>query len=162
MTAPIIAKGTALVPIRLGQKNELVGIRVSTGEILWRRDCAGWADPCALMALDDNFIINSAGGMIRSLGAKDGQEQWTSVLGPTCSDDIPLGLRIELRGGALFVPADTVYVVHPKDGRVIHSLGGDPPVPDLLQVDRSGSVFIAEDSGHIAMYSLTNRLSVVS
>lgn len=162
MTAPIVADGSALVPVRNGRRNELVTIEALTGNELWRRDCTGWADPCALMALDKSFIVNSAGGVLRALNASDGEERWTSVLGPTCSDDIPMGLKVILRGGVLFVPGDTVYVVRPDDGHVIHSLGGDPPVPDLLQVDHDCGVFIAEDSGHVGMFGLTNRLSVVS
>ncbi len=162
MTAPIIADGVALIPARCGRQNELVGVDTATGEELWRKDCAGWAEPCALMALDKRFIINSAGGVLRTLDARTGIEVWRTALGPTCSDDIPLGLKVVLRGGVLFVPADTVYVVRPEDGHVIHSLGGDPPVPDLLQVDPSCSIFVAEDSGHIGMYNLTNRLMVVS
>lgn len=162
MTAPIVADGVALIPSRCGKQNELVGVDTTTGEELWRKDCAGWAEPCSLMALDTRFIINSAGGVIRALDARTGIEVWRTALGPTCSDDIPLGLKVVLRGGVLFVPADTVYVVRPDDGHVIHSLGGDPPVPDLLQVDSSCSIFIAEDSGHIGMYHLTNRLMVVS
>jgi hypothetical protein len=59
------------------------------------------------------------------------------------------------------VPADTVFLVRPADGHVIHSLGGEPPVPDMLQVDMDCSMLIAEESGHIAMYELARRLSVV-
>jgi outer membrane protein assembly factor BamB len=162
MTAAIVADDVALVPVRNGRRNELVTIKVENGQELWRRDCTGWADPCSLMALDKCFVVNSAGGVLRSLHAGTGEERWTTVLGPTCSDDIPMSLKVVLRGGVLFAPADTVYVVRPEDGYVIHSLGGEPPVPDLLHIDHSCSVFIAEDSGHVGMFGLTNRLSVVS
>lgn len=162
VTAPIVADGVALVPVRTGRRHDFVGVDVSSGEILWRRACSGWADPSALMTLDRRFIVNSAGGTIRAIGAKDGEERWTTRLGPTCSDDVPLNLRVVLRGGMLFVPADTVYVVKPEDGHIVHSLGGDPPVPDLLHVDPSCAVFVAEDSGHMAMFGLSSCLRVVS
>jgi outer membrane protein assembly factor BamB len=161
VTAPIVTDNVALVPIRVGRRCDLVGVDALLGEILWRIDCAGWADPSALMALDKQFIINSAGGVLRSINAKEGQEEWIATLGPTCSEDVPLSLKIVLRGGMLFAPGDTVYIVRPDDGHIIHSLEGDPPVPDLLQVDPSCSVLLVEDSGHMAMYSLTSRLSVV-
>jgi outer membrane protein assembly factor BamB len=162
LTSPIIADNAALIPVRIGGRHELVALDTSSGEELWRKDCAEWAIQCALMPLEDRFVINSAGGVIRALHARTGEEQWTTVLGPTCSDDVPFNLRIVLRGGMLFVPADTVYVVRPDDGHVIHTLGGEPPVPDLLHVDPSLAVFIGEDSGHVGMYDLTSRLSVVS
>lgn len=162
MTAAIVADDVALIPARSGRRNELITVDIKTGQELWRRDCTGWADPCSLMALDKTFVVNSAGGVLRSLHAATGQERWTTVLGPTCSDDIPMSLKVVLRGGVLFAPGDTVYVVRPDNGYVIHSLGGEPPVPDLLHVDHACSVLIAEDSGHIGMFSLTNRLSVVS
>jgi outer membrane protein assembly factor BamB len=114
------------------------------------------------MALNDCFITNAEGGLLSSLDTKTGEERWTTVLGPTCSDDVPFNLKVILRSGLLFVPADTVYVVRPEDGHVVHSLGGEPPVPDLLQVDNAPAVFIGEESGHIAMYDLVGRLSIVS
>ncbi|MCP4677898.1 MAG: PQQ-binding-like beta-propeller repeat protein [Deltaproteobacteria bacterium] len=162
MTAPIISDGAALVPVRIGHHHEFVALDVESGEELWRRSCAGWADPSALMTLDKRFIVNAAGGMVHAIGARDGEDRWSSSLGPTCSDDVPVSLKVVLRGRMLFVPGDTVYVVRPDDGHIIHSLGGEPPVPDLLQVDPSCSVFVAEDSGHMAMYDLSSRLSVVS
>jgi outer membrane protein assembly factor BamB len=162
MTSPIVADGVALTPVRSGPRYEFIAIDIASGRELWRRACSGWADSSALMALDNYFIINSAGGAIYAVGAKDGKEKWSTVLGPVCSDDIPMSLRIVKRGGMLFVPADTVYVVSPDDGRIIHTLGNESPVPDLLNVSPDCAVFAAEDSGHIAMYNLSSQLSVVS
>lgn len=161
LTAPIVAGGAAMVPVRSGRKYDFVALDVGSGEILWRLPCRGWAETCALIALDDSFIVNAAGGTLRSLDAGNGRTRWTTVLGPACSDDVPLNLRVSLRSGVLFVPADTVYVVRPDDGHVVHTLGGEPPVPDMMQVDADCSVLIAEESGHIAMYELARRLSVV-
>jgi hypothetical protein len=161
LTAAITAELTVMVPVRSGRRYDLVALDIPSGEQLWRLPCRGWAETCALMALDDAFIVNAAGGTLRSLGARDGQTRWTTVLGPACSDDVPLNLRVSLRGGALFVPADTVYLVRPGDGCVVHTLGGEPPVPDTMQVGADCSVLIAEESGHIAMYELARRLSVV-
>ncbi len=162
LTAPVIADRVVLLPIRSGRRDELVAIDGDSGEELWRRDSADLATQYALMALEKTFVVNAAGGVIRAIAPRTGVDVWTNVLGPTCSDDVPFNLRIVMKGGALFVPADTVYVVHPEDGHLIHSLGGEPPVPDLLQVDSSCAVFVAEDSGHIAMFDLLSRLSVVS
>lgn len=162
LTAPIVADGAALVPVRSGEgRHDLVALDTAGGEALWRLPCEGWAESCALMALDDCFVINAAGGVLRRVKARTGVEQWCTALGPTCSEDVPVNLRLALRGGVLFAPADTVYVVRPDDGRVVHSLGGEPPVPDLMFVDPTCAVFVAEESGHVAMYELQRRFSVV-
>jgi outer membrane protein assembly factor BamB len=162
LTAPIVAAGVGLVPVRSGKgRHDLVALDTATGETLWRLPCDGWAESCALMALDDCFIVNAAGGVLRSVLARTGEERWCTTLGPTCSDDVPVNLRLALRSGVLFAPADTVYVVRPEDGHVVHSLGGEPPVPDLMFVDPTCAVFVAEESGHVAMYELSRRFSVV-
>ena len=162
LTAPIISDKTALIPIRSAGRPLLIAVDIQTGEELWRQECDEWDGKCALMALENSFVMNAEGGLLRSVDARTGEERWTTVLGPTCSDDVPFDLRITLRGGLLFVPADTVYLVRPEDGSVVHSLGGEPPVPDMLHVDNDLGVFIGEESGHIAMYDLTRALSVVS
>ncbi|MBN2530049.1 MAG: PQQ-binding-like beta-propeller repeat protein [Deltaproteobacteria bacterium] len=162
LTAPIATDGVVLLPVATKRKNDLVAFRASDGEMLWRKPCDSWADSCSLFALDDKFIINLAGGTVRALNAQTGEDEWSTVLGPTCSDDIPLGLGVYLRGGALFVPADTIYVVNPITGEIVHSLGGDPPVPDLLQVNPDCSIFVAEESGHIGMYEISRSFTVVT
>jgi outer membrane protein assembly factor BamB len=163
LTAPIVADGAALVPVRSANgHHDLVALDTATGETLWRVDCEGWAESCALMALDDCYVINAAGGVLRKVKARTGDEQWCTSLGPTCSDDVPINLRLALRSGVLFAPADTVYVVRPEDGHVVHSLGGEPPVPDLMFIDPTCAVFVAEESGHVAMYELQRRFSVVN
>jgi outer membrane protein assembly factor BamB len=161
LTAPIIADGVAMLPVRRGRRTDLAAFDVATGEPLWRTPCDGWAETCSLLANEDQFIINVAGGTLRSLDARTGLERWVTSLGPTCSDDIPLGLSVACRGDVLFVPADTVYVVHPRSGDVMHCLGGEPPVPDLLNVNERCSLFVAEESGHIAFYELSRRFAVV-
>lgn len=162
ITAPIATDGVVLVAIASKRKNDLAAFRVSDGTMLWRIPCDGWAESCSLFALDDKFILNLAGGTVRAIHAQSGEDVWTTVLGPTCSDDIPLGLGIFLRGGALFVPADTIYVVNPETGEVVHSLGGDPPVPDLVQVSPDCSIFVAEESGHLGMYEIARSFTVVN
>lgn len=162
IAAPIATNGVVLLVVSTKRKTDLVAFDTTNGDLLWRIPCDGWAESCSLFAMDDKFILNLAGGTLRALNARTGQDEWTSILGPTCSDDIPLGLGIYLRGGALFVPADTIYVVNPQNGELIHSLGGDPPVPDLLQVNPDCSIFVAEESGHIGMYEIARSFTVVN
>ncbi len=161
-TAPIISGDVALIPVQTSDCQDLLAVDISQGKILWRKTWDLSGAKCALKALEDSFVINTEGGVLECIDAYSGKQKWHEILGPVCSDDVPHDLYMVQRGGLLFVPADTVYLVRPEDGRVIHSLGGEPPVPDLLQVDQDLGVFIAEKSGHIAMYDLAGSLSVVS
>ncbi|MCK9522615.1 MAG: PQQ-like beta-propeller repeat protein [Proteobacteria bacterium] len=161
LTAPIIASGVAMMPVRKGGHTDLAAFDVQTGAPLWRVPCDGWAETCSLLAYESQFIVNVAGGVLRAIDARSGDERWMTYLGPTCSDDIPLGLAIAAKNGVLFVPADTVYVVDPHSGDVVHALSGEPPVPDLLNVDERGSLFVAEESGHIGFFELARRFAVV-
>jgi hypothetical protein len=113
------------------------------------------------MAVNGRFYINWAGGTLKAINAIDGKELWTTVLGPTCSDDIPLRLNMSLKGGVLFVPGDTIYLVNPDTGAVIHALADDPPVPDLFLVNSDYKMMVAEESGHIAMYDISRRFVLV-
>jgi hypothetical protein len=45
---------------------------------------------------------------------------------------------------------------------VIGGLGCKEVIPDMLRVDERCSVYVAEESGHIAAYEARARLSLVS
>ncbi len=161
LAGPIVAADTVLVPVQRRNSSDLRAFDATTGQELWKMPCDGWAQSCSLLPLDRQFIVNLAGGTVQSIHAKTGEVEWRTVLGPVCSDDIPLSLSVCLRGGALFVPADTVYVLNPENGQIIHCLGGDPPVPDLMNVHPDCSVFVAEESGHIGLYSVARSFTLV-
>ena len=65
-----------------------------------------------------------------------------------------------LRNGALFVPQHQVHVIRPRDGEVLGTLPSDL-IPDLLRVDERCSAYIAEESGHLAAFSVAPRLCLV-
>jgi len=58
------------------------------------------------------------------------------------------------------VPQHQVHVVRPRDGEVIGSIPSDL-IPDLLRVDERCNVYIAEESGHVAAFSVAPRLTLV-
>jgi hypothetical protein len=92
-----------------------------------------------------------------------------------------------LRGGALFVPcslvsspafappgtpgqrheasgaaaAAGVCIVRPADGAILGSIAPTETIPDLLRVDEHCHVYIAEESGHLATFAASPRLSLV-
>ncbi|MBN2804483.1 MAG: PQQ-binding-like beta-propeller repeat protein [Deltaproteobacteria bacterium] len=161
LMGPVYSDGTVLLPVRRRNTNYLIAFDSLNGDDLWSAQSDGSVMASSIGAVDDKFIVNSAGGVVMAYDAKSGKIIWHTILGPVCSDDIPLGLSVVSRGGVLFVPADTIYVVHPDNGEVIYSLGGDPPVPDLMQVTKDGAVFIAEESGHMGMYEIARSFAIL-
>jgi outer membrane protein assembly factor BamB len=105
--------------------------------------------------------------------------------------DVPRRLEPVLRCGALFVPCATlarpettrgskgrrevtheggsggsaagagVAIVRPSDGALIGSITLTEAIPDMLRVDQDCSVFVAEESGHLAAFGPLARLSLV-
>lgn len=156
------AHGVVVVPGRHRSGGSvLIGLALATGQERWRRWLEGWSD-YALLPVDDLVVACGAGGLVAAVDVRDGSLRWSYSFGPSDPDDIPRRLEPVLRGGALFVPADTVYVINPRDGSVIHSLGDDALVPDLLRVDERCGIYVAEEAGYVAAYGVAARLSLVT
>jgi hypothetical protein len=51
-------------------------------------------------------------------------------------------------------------VIRPRDGEVLGTLPSDL-IPDLLRVDERCGAYVAEESGHLAAFSVAPRLSLV-
>jgi outer membrane protein assembly factor BamB len=150
-----------VVPARHASGGALVlGLDLTTGQERWRRWLEGWG-AFALLSVDDFVVACGAGGVVAAIDGGTGGLNWCRNFGSVDPDDVPRRLEPVLRGGALFVPADTVYVMNPREGTVIHSLGGESLVPDLLRVDERCGVYVAEESGYMAAYGVATKLSVV-
>jgi hypothetical protein len=74
---------------------------------------------------------------------------------------VPRRLEPILRSGALFVPHTDVAVVRPRDGALLGTVGPTEAIPDLLRVDEMGSVYVAEESGHLVCFGALPRLCLV-
>jgi hypothetical protein len=66
-----------------------------------------------------------------------------------------------LRCGALFVPHTDVAVLRPRDGALLGTIAPTEAIPDLLRVDESCNVYVAEESGHLVAFGALPRLSLV-
>ena len=53
-----------------------------------------------------------------------------------------------------------MHVVRPRDGEIIGSVPSDL-IPDLLRVDERCSVYLAEESGHLAAFGVAPKLELV-
>jgi outer membrane protein assembly factor BamB len=163
VTGPVVgaAGSTVVVPGRHPSGGAvIVGLDLATGDERWRRWLEGWSD-YTMLAVDDVIVTCGSGGLVAAVDARTGDLRWSLSLGYTDPDDVPRRLEPVLRGGALFVPADTVYVVNPRDGSIIHRLGGDGLVPDLLRVDERCGIYVAEEAGYVAAYGVAANLAVV-
>jgi outer membrane protein assembly factor BamB len=159
---PVGGRGDVVViPCRhVSGSSVLVGLDIVTGEDAWRRWLEGWG-PYTLLPVDDDVVACGAGGMVSAIDVRTGGVRWSHSLDAGDPDDVPRRLEPVLRGGALFVPADTVYVINPRDGSVIHRLGGDTLIPDLLRVDEQCGLYVAEEAGYLAAYGVAARLAIV-
>lgn len=115
----------------------------------------------AWLVVDERLVGNTPGGELIGLSTETGKTCYRTRLGRLLESDVPRRLEPVLRSGALFVPHADVHVVRPEDGTVVGGLGCKEVIPDLLRVDERCSVYVAEESGHIAAYEARARLSLV-
>lgn len=116
----------------------------------------------AWLVVDERLVGNTPGGELIGLSTETGKTCYRTRLGRLLETDVPRRLEPVLRNGALFVPHADVHVVRPEDGTVLGGLGSKDVIPDMLRVDERCSVYVAEESGHIAAYEARARLSLVS
>ena len=131
-----------------------------TGAAVWDQAPGLTSPTTAFLAVDETLIANSASGALLCLDANTGTLRYNQVFSRHVDADQPRRLEPVLRNGALFVPQHQVHVVRPRDGEVIGSIPSDL-IPDLLRVDERCNVYIAEESGHVAAFSVAPRLTLV-
>jgi outer membrane protein assembly factor BamB len=154
---PLVTSRVVVVPIRDRRGVGALGFDRETGAALWQQG-PGLASPTtAWLAVDDAVFANSASGSLLCLDSASGAVRYSHVFARHVEADQPRRLEPVLRSGALFVPQHRVHVVRPRDGEIIGTVPSDL-IPDLLRVDERCSVYVAEESGHIAAFSAAPRL----
>lgn len=158
--APLLAAQVVAIPTRDRRGMGLSTYERATGAAVWEQ-APGLASPTtAFLAVDESLILNSASGALICLDANTGTLRYNQVFSRHVDADQPRRLEPVLRNGALFVPQHQVHVVRPRDGEVIGSIPSDL-IPDLLRVDERCNVYVAEESGHVAAFSVAPRLTLV-
>ena len=112
------------------------------------------------LVVDDSVLANSGAGVLLCLDAKTGAVRYNHVFSGASEADQPRRLEPVLRNGALFVPQHEVHVMRPRDGEVIGAVPSDL-IPDLLRVDEQCTVYMGEESGHLAAFSAAPKLTLV-
>ena len=158
--APLLAAQVVVIPTRDRRGMGLAAYDRVTGAAVWDQ-APGLSSPTtAFLTVDETVIANSASGALLCLDANTGTLRYNQVFSRHVDADQPRRLEPVLRNGALFVPQHQVHVVRPRDGEVIGSIPSDL-IPDLLRVDERCNVYLAEESGHVAAFSVAPRLTLV-
>lgn len=158
---PMLCRGALIIPTRDRRGTGVLAYSAKTGEPLWDHDPGLSAAATAWCMLDDAVVANSAAGTVLCLDALSGEVRYNHVFSRQVEGDQPRRLEPVLRNGALFVPQHQVAVLRPDSGEIIGELPCDL-IPDLLRVDESCNVFVAEESGHLAAYSVAPQLKLVT
>ncbi len=158
--APLVSGNAVIVPTRDKRGVGASTLSRDTGAPLWEQP-PGLASPTtAWLVVDDGLIANTASGALLCLEASTGLPRYSHVFSRHVEADQPRRLEPVLRNGALFVPQHQVHVIRPRDGEVLGTLPSDL-IPDLLRVDERCGAYVAEESGHLAAFSVAPRLSLV-
>jgi outer membrane protein assembly factor BamB len=158
--APLVSGNSVIVPTRDKRGVGATALSRDTGAPLWEQP-PGLASPTtAWLVVDDALIANTASGALLCLEAHSGIPRYSHVFSRHVEADQPRRLEPVLRNGALFVPQHQVHVIRPRDGELLGTLPSDL-IPDLLRVDERCGAYIAEESGHLAAFSVAPKLSLV-
>jgi outer membrane protein assembly factor BamB len=155
---PLSCNETVVVTTHDARGTGILGFDAETGAQIFEREaCLGAA---AALAIDDTVLLNSEAGEFVALDGKTGLVRYRHVFADGYEGDRPRRLDPVLRSGALFVPQTSVHVVRPGDGALLGAVQTDL-VPDLVRVDERCDVIVAEESGHVSMFAVGPKLSVV-
>jgi outer membrane protein assembly factor BamB len=157
---PLVTTDVIGIPTRDGSGTGIRAFRRSDGTPLWEHAPGLLSPLAAWLVVDDLFLANSGAGVLLALNSTTGAIRYNHVFAGSAEADQPRRLEPVLRSGALFVPQHQVYVVRPRDGEIIGTVPSDL-IPDLLRVDERCSVYLGEESGHLAAFGAAARLSVV-
>ena len=157
---PCAAAGVVLVSTAGGEPI-LTAHSAEDGEPVWQTKDPGLGIGGAGLAIDDIWVVNAPFGQLSGLDVTNGSLRWRIDLADALADEIPRRLEPVLRGGALFVPASSVHVIRPADGRRLSASLPCELVPDLMRVDERGWIYIAEESGYLAAYAPKPMLTLL-
>ncbi len=154
----------AAVALRLaiGPGTAVLVLDPATGTTAWRGVLGASPDDVRVLGTAGALFASTSTGHVIALDATGGKERWRVHLPARGGRPAPRVPMLVPCGDALFVGSDAVHLLAPDDGRVLHRLPDDSPVPDLLRVDERGTTYIGETGGTLACWALTAALRVVS
>ena len=118
---------------------------------LWSSEPGRFPVASAWLTIDDAVVMSSERGDLLSLATRTGATQWRHRFPRGMEGDQPRKLEPILRSGALFVPAAAGPRRPSARRRASSAWCPTNLIPDLLRVDEHCDVYIAEESGHLAV-----------
>lgn len=158
--APIATSESVVVVTKDRRGTGLSAVASESGKPLWTQDPGLSATTSSHLGLPDAVLVNSASGTLLCVDGASGHVRYSHVFSRQLDADQPRRLDPILQNGALFVPQHQVQILRPADGEILGELPSDV-IADWMRVDASGSVYVAEESGHLAAYSVAPRLRLV-
>lgn len=158
--APLVTEDAVIVPTRDSSGVGAKAFNRADGKERWEHAPGLLSPLSAWLVVDDSVLANSGAGVLLCIDAKTGAIRYNHVFSGASEADQPRRLEPVLRNGALFVPQHEVHVMRPRDGEVIGSVPSDL-IPDLLRVDEHCTVYVGEESGHLAAFSAAPKLTLV-
>jgi hypothetical protein len=158
--APLVIGDTVAVVTKDRRGNGLTGLHIDSGSHAWDHEPGLSASGSAFFATSDSLFVNSSSGTLLCIEPDSGHVRYSHVFSRQLDADQPRRLDPVLMNGALFVPQHQVQVIKPKTGEIIGALPADL-IADIMRVDGSSSVYVAEESGHLAAYQVAPKLRLV-
>jgi outer membrane protein assembly factor BamB len=155
--APLVSENVIVVATRDARGSGARAFDRRTGEPIWNLDAGQLPRQAGWVLVDDGVIVNGADGTITGIETNTGALRYRHVLARPLDPDVPRQLQPVLRSGALFVPQQQVMVMRPRDGQMLGTVPSDL-LPDVVRVDEQSAVYLTEESGHVACFSVAPML----
>lgn len=143
----------------------LANVSADSGEILWEVQLDNDLSSIHSMLVYEDCLFIHWSGKVTKVSIEDGSFVWEKELSlpqwMSTISSMNRKVHLTLRGGALFVPEDQVYILKPGNGDIIHELGNETIFPEKIFVDEKFNIYIAEDGGVAGCYSVTSQFRVI-
>jgi outer membrane protein assembly factor BamB len=155
--APLVSCDHVLVAVRDSRGSGVRAFDRRDGAEAWKVETGYFPRAAAWLMAEDLLMVNGASGTFTCMEAATGALKYRHVFSHDLESDQPRRLEPVLRCGALFVPQHSVQAMRPTDGNIIGAVPSDL-VPDLVRVDDRWGVLVAEESGHLSVFSVSPLL----
>jgi outer membrane protein assembly factor BamB len=149
---PLLTRSVVLIVVRDARGCGARAYDRRSGAEIWNIDPGQLPRTAGWVAIDDFFVANGSDATLTAIEASTGALRYRHVMTRPMDPDVPRQLQPTLRNGALYVPQQRLVVVRPRDGQMLGTLPTDL-LPDVVRVDDTSTVYIAEESGHVAAFS---------
>lgn len=163
LDAPPVVHGHCVsVPVRGRDNVTLRTFRTDNGAEHPLRGSGNFAPGSSWTHVDHMLVVHEPTGRLVGIDPRVEQPAYVVRLGRTHESDVPRRLEPVLRAGVLFVPHASVHVIDPMTGRQIAEVPSPDAIPDLLRVDERCDMYVAEESGHVVAFGVSNQLGLVA